>query len=362
MQIKDHFLLSKKQYEDEQEAETSLKKDLEKWFSKLLNSILDKLDDNYNPYTYLFQVEEMVKDYASEYNEILSENIHDYYIQHSETIEAKINNKVAQKTLDNTLLVYTANKKQTKIDDFYNYQTTNSLNEQIKKKLRFNNNVQHSLDRYITYELDIGFIPSDFTIEELLAYEVDQAVVEYMADNVFVASESTLNRVTQQIYDVITESYAERGEGINKVTQDIQEKFNELRQFEAERIARTETLKAQGNATYNRLVNNDNVEYMQWVATNDERTRDSHAEIDGEITYADDTGIFSNGLKHPGDTDGDIEEWINCRCDIVAFVPDVGMVAPGGVSNWFEDDMVFDNRFDIPEVNVELDEYLASWW
>ena len=207
-----------------------------------------------------------------------------------------------------------------------------------------------------------GFIPSDLTRNELLAYEIDQAVIEYMADNVFIASESTLERVTQEIYNIISESYAEQGNGINQLTEDIQNKFSELQTFEAERIARTETLKAQGHATYKRLVNNTNVEYVQWVSTDDDRTRESHIELNGEITFADGNGIFSNGLKFPGDTDGAIEEWINCRCTLVAYIPEIGYVAPAGATSWRENEMVFDNSLDIPDVNVELDEYLASWW
>ena len=197
---------------------------------------------------------------------------------------------------------------------------------------------------------------------ELLEYEIDQAIVEYMSSNIFVASENTLQRVTQEIYDIIREAYADEGKGIDSVTQTIVENYNQLRDYEAERIARTETLKAQGNATHQRLVNNPDVEYIQWIATDDDRTRDSHLELNGEITYADGTGVYSNGLAHPGDENGDIEEWINCRCDEVAFIPEAGYVPPEGATSWYEDDMVLDPTISVPDVTVELPEYLASWW
>lgn len=55
----------------------------------------------------------------------------------------------------------------------------------------------------------------------------------------------------------------------------------------------------------------------QWMATLDERTRQSHAEIDGEIVDVDEA--FSNGLMYPGDPDGgDPAEIYNCRCTMVA--------------------------------------------
>ena len=50
----------------------------------------------------------------------------------------------------------------------------------------------------------------------------------------------------------------------------------------------------------------------QWLATHDERTRDSHAELDGEIRKWDEP--FSNGLMFPQDFSGEPEEVYNCRC------------------------------------------------
>lgn len=363
MQVKDAFLLSKKQLEDEKIAEINLKYDLKAWFNKVCTIILSNLneDKEKNDIKFLFQVEQIINEHKQEYMDILTENIHDYYVTTSENKEAIINNTVAQKTVDNTLFFQaTKDDEQFNLDDYlYDETTSKNLTEQIKKKLRFNNNIQISLNRYLNNYHIHGL---EYDVVDLLEHEIDEAVVEYMSTNVFTATESTLSRVTQDIYDIIIESYAEQGEGINKVTELIQEKFSELSEYEAERIARTETLKAQSSATHNRLVSNPNVEYIQWVATDDERVRDSHAEVDGEITFADGTGIFSNGLRYPGDTNGDIEEWINCRCDEVAYIPEAGYIPPDGATSWTEDEMVLDSTLNIPDVYVELDEYLASWW
>ena len=56
----------------------------------------------------------------------------------------------------------------------------------------------------------------------------------------------------------------------------------------------------------------------EWVATVDDRTRDSHALIDGEVVDIDED--FSNGLEYPGDSSGDDDEVINCRCAMVSHV------------------------------------------
>lgn len=55
-----------------------------------------------------------------------------------------------------------------------------------------------------------------------------------------------------------------------------------------------------------------------WIATNDSRTRHSHAVLDGETKPIDTP--FSNGLMYPGDPDGRPEETWNCRCTVAAVV------------------------------------------
>lgn len=53
-----------------------------------------------------------------------------------------------------------------------------------------------------------------------------------------------------------------------------------------------------------------------WMATLDERTRDSHAEMDGEYVPVDEP--FSNGLMEPCDPDGAPEVVYNCRCTLIS--------------------------------------------
>lgn len=55
-----------------------------------------------------------------------------------------------------------------------------------------------------------------------------------------------------------------------------------------------------------------------WLATNDSRTRHSHAVLDGETKPIDTP--FSNGLMYPGDPNGRPEEVWNCRCTVAAVV------------------------------------------
>ena len=51
-----------------------------------------------------------------------------------------------------------------------------------------------------------------------------------------------------------------------------------------------------------------------WMATLDNRTRDSHARLDGAEISLDDA--FDNGLQRPRDPDGSFAEICNCRCSL----------------------------------------------
>lgn len=58
----------------------------------------------------------------------------------------------------------------------------------------------------------------------------------------------------------------------------------------------------------------------QWMATLDHHTRSSHAHLDGQKVEIDKK--FSNGLMFPGDSNGEPSEVYNCRCTMVADVPE----------------------------------------
>ena len=164
---------------------------------------------------------------------------------------------------------------------------------------------------------------------------LDDAETELL-ERTKIFSKRTLARVTSDINQILTTGYTE-GKGINIVADLLTKRFNELETWEAKRIARTEIHNAHNNAvmkTYETL----NVEYTQWIAADDDRTRESHIEVDREIIRMGDE--YSNGLKYPGDTDGPIEEWINCRCSNAPFVMPYGMMAPPDMEQFREEDLI----------------------
>ena len=86
----------------------------------------------------------------------------------------------------------------------------------------------------------------------------------------------------------------------------------------AVRIARTEGHRIQCqagmDACYKAKEKGANV-VKQWDATLDDRTRESHIAVDGQIRELDEP--FSNGLMFPGDPSGGAAEVINCRCALL---------------------------------------------
>lgn len=56
----------------------------------------------------------------------------------------------------------------------------------------------------------------------------------------------------------------------------------------------------------------------EWDAITDDRTRDSHKAMDGQIRRVNEYFTTGNGnlMMFPGDTNAPIEEWINCRCNM----------------------------------------------
>ena len=154
---------------------------------------------------------------------------------------------------------------------------------------------------------------------------------EDLLTRVFIASERTLARVDRSIMDIITLGY-KSGNGINSVANELTRRFDQLTTWESKRIARTEIHNAHNRGTMDKY-QEFGVEYTMWITAHDDRVRGlketdtaDHVELDGQIIRLGDT--YSNGLKYPGDTDGPIEEWINCRCSNAPFVLPYGYTAP----------------------------------
>ena len=80
------------------------------------------------------------------------------------------------------------------------------------------------------------------------------------------------------------------------------------------RIARTEVMTASNTGSLQGAKDLGVPMDKIWIATLDERTRDSHAAMNGD--RVDINEKFDNGMDGPGDPAGGASEVVNCRCSI----------------------------------------------
>lgn len=102
------------------------------------------------------------------------------------------------------------------------------------------------------------------------------------------------------------------------------ERYRErLLDMRGEMIARTEALKVTEQVRADSMADvadqagiDQGLIVKQWSATNDNRTRDTHAALDGQARLMEDPFDSESGaqLDHPGDGSAPPEEVINCRC------------------------------------------------
>jgi SPP1 gp7 family putative phage head morphogenesis protein len=129
---------------------------------------------------------------------------------------------------------------------------------------------------------------------------------------------SAVTRVTQviettknQINEVITKALI-NGDSIDQIANNISQLYEEMGPRRAETIARTETLSASSYGGRVAAKSTGLPLKKTWLATRDNRTRNTHRHIDGEIKGIDE--LYSNGLMYPADLRGTSSEVINCRC------------------------------------------------
>ena len=111
-----------------------------------------------------------------------------------------------------------------------------------------------------------------------------------------------------------------QGESMDKIAKRIMN-VQEMNKTQAIRSARTIVTGAENKGrqdSYARAEADGIILQKEWIATNDSRTRHSHAALDGAIVDQDKK--FDNGLMYPGDPSGRPEEVYNCRCTLVAKV------------------------------------------
>lgn len=233
-----------------------------------------------------------------------------------------------------------ATKKQVTLD-FFNktketIQTTmNDYNifNRIKKplqKIGINN-----IRQYVPFKRNLGNVNIDSTRK--IVRKPNARAIQILKTHNMKLSQRTRVRITEKVRDILTINET-KGSNARIIGELIKQEFNTLAKYESERLARTEIMKSHNMAKNDEIQNNDLIDYVQWLATEDERTRESHAELNGIIIRKGD--IFPNGCEYPGDPNGEAEEVINCRCTLLPYIPEIGMIAPPGMDCFTESDFI----------------------
>jgi hypothetical protein len=139
--------------------------------------------------------------------------------------------------------------------------------------------------------------------------------------------DSWADEMTGEVLDTITEDTtqfirAAHEEGL--AIPDIAEAINDdlfdgrLQDWQAERTARTATLSSSNAGSHSAFGDADSVVGEEWLATADDRTRDTHGTADGQIVAVGNTFLVGGyEARYPGDPRLPVGEVVNCRCTVV---------------------------------------------
>jgi hypothetical protein len=118
----------------------------------------------------------------------------------------------------------------------------------------------------------------------------------------------------EQIRSLIRQGELE-GLGIEAIAASIRKQIPSISAYRSATIARTETHTA-ANVGAQAAAETTGLNLMrEWAAAEDERTRESHADADGQIVGMNEPfEVGGEELNFPGDPSGSPENIINCRC------------------------------------------------
>lgn len=110
------------------------------------------------------------------------------------------------------------------------------------------------------------------------------------------------------------------GLGTREIARNITQRIPTIANYRANTIARTETHTASGYASEMAATETGLNLKKEWVSFIDDRTRETHAEADGQVVNRDeDFTVNGEQLAYAGDPSGSAENIINCRCAVLYF-------------------------------------------
>lgn len=142
-------------------------------------------------------------------------------------------------------------------------------------------------------------------------------------------NQTSKKKLLEKLRQALSESI-EAGESVEKTKKRLQESatevFGELSNTRAYLIARTET-GASVNLGQMATYKASGIEKKEWISTFDDRTRESHLQMDGMIANIDETFEVPNytdggidNMLYPLDPNGSAGNVCNCRCTVAPII------------------------------------------
>lgn len=194
------------------------------------------------------------------------------------------------------------------------------VNEGIPKVYALNRNFTAYRLEELTGGNVVFNIFDEGTVKRLIAEQPD--VMPYYPPKRAVNRGIDLAFGKRQITATVTSGILQ-GKSVYGIADMLEKRIEDINRVSSVRAARTAMTAAQNGGrmdTYREAKKKGIRLKKQWMATLDNRTRDSHAAIDGETVDVEKK--FSNGLMYPGDPNGAAAEVYNCRCTMIADLPD----------------------------------------
>lgn len=143
----------------------------------------------------------------------------------------------------------------------------------------------------------------------------DPEVVAWIEENAAESATLLTGTSRNEARKVIAAGFAE-GRSVDEIARSLRSLYDERAEARALRLARTEVVRA-SNYGNQRGVAQSGLDYdREWVATRDDRTRDTHESADGQRVPKDVPYIIGAGHEamYPGDPGLPGAETIMCRC------------------------------------------------
>jgi len=155
------------------------------------------------------------------------------------------------------------------------------------------------------YSLDINFDVYNYRVQEWLKKKTFKFAKE--------VNETTQRHLREQLIEGW-----KNGEGIEDLSKRVKKVFDFATKSRAKTIARTEIVSANNKASVEAIRQAGGKWKKVWLTALDERTREWHAEADGQKVDLDQPFIVNGeALDYPGDPNGSPENIINCRCTVI---------------------------------------------